>query len=526
MKRDILPILGASSLPARSPYASSWRSALTVLAVALAIEIVGYWQTAAEMVSIWARSTTFTHGFTVLPIVAWLVWRKRAELRAIRPDPNIRLLPLIALGGLGWLAGEFVSANAVSQLAFVGMLIVTVVAVLGVEVGRAILFPLGFAFFAVPIGDFLLPVLMERTADFTVGALRMTGIPVYRDGLLIVVPNGRWSIVEACSGVRYLIASLMVGTLFAYLNYRALWRRWVFVAFSAAVPIVANWMRAYLIVLLGYLSDNRLAAGVDHIIYGWIFFGFVMLLMFGIGSRWHEPERAPASAPNAGPGVPSRTVSVNTWWRRFGLVAAAASAIALVWPLVDVATDVPSRAIAPLAITGIPGWQAVDGAKAPLRLERASASLHELFERDGQVVGLALAYYQSQDPRRKVARISEDLFAGEERGWIRTVMASRASRIGSHIHSILETHAQSPGERAIVAWEWYWIDGAVTSSNFMTKMLTGWSRLTHRRDDAAAVMLYTRDEGDGRGAEALQQFARDAWPSIKAALQQRAIPLE
>jgi len=524
MKRDVLPMLGVSPATARSPYATSWRTALTVLLVALAIEIVGYWHTAAEIVSIWARSTTFTHGFTVLPIVAWLVWRKRSELRAIDPAPALAVLPLIALAGFGWLGGDFVSANAASQFAFVGMLIATVVAVLGVEVARVILFPLGFAFFAVPVGDFLLPVLMDWTADFTVAALRMTGIPVYREGFLIVVPNGRWSIVEACSGVRYLIASLMVGTLFAYLHYRAHWRRWVFVAFSAIVPIVANWVRAYLIILLGYLSDNRLAAGVDHIIYGWIFFGIVMLLMFGIGSRWNEP--APGSAPAAAAPVTKPSPLVRAAPLRFGIPAVAAVAIALAWPLVDAITEVPSRPVAPLTLDAIPGWHVVEGAKAPVRLDRAAASLHDLFERDGEVVGVALAYYQAQDARRKLARISGELFADEGQGWIRTVVGQRTPRIGSDLHTVLETHAQTPGNRMIVEWEWYWIDGSVTSSNVMSKLLLGWSRLSHRRDDSAAVLLYTRDSGDGRGSEALQQFAHDAWPSIEAALRHRAGPLE
>ena len=65
--------------------------------------------------------------------------------------------------------------------------------------------------FAVPVGEFLLPVFMEWTADFTVLALRLSGIPVYREGLQFVIPSGNWSVVEACSGIRYLIASLMVG---------------------------------------------------------------------------------------------------------------------------------------------------------------------------------------------------------------------------------------------------------------------------------------------------------------------------
>ncbi|WP_370657018.1 archaeosortase/exosortase family protein, partial [Klebsiella pneumoniae] len=57
------------------------------------------------------------------------------------------------------------------------------------------------------------------------------------------------------------------------LNYRSLARRWVFVGVSIVTPLVANWLRAYMIVMLGHLSDNQLATGVDHVIYGWVFFG-------------------------------------------------------------------------------------------------------------------------------------------------------------------------------------------------------------------------------------------------------------
>ena len=60
------------------------------------------------------------------------------------------------------------------------------------------------------------------------------------------------------------------------------------------MPIVANWLRAYMIVMLGHLSNNRIAVGVDHMIYGWIFFGVVMLLLFWVGSLWQEADaRAP-----------------------------------------------------------------------------------------------------------------------------------------------------------------------------------------------------------------------------------------
>ena len=88
-----------------------------------------------------------------------------------------------------------------------------------------IAFPLAFLFFAIPFGGFMLPWLMEMTADFTVSALRLSGVPVYREGMSFLIPSGAWSVVEACSGLRYLIASFMVGTLYAYLTYRSPRRR-------------------------------------------------------------------------------------------------------------------------------------------------------------------------------------------------------------------------------------------------------------------------------------------------------------
>jgi exosortase len=66
---------------------------------------------------------------------------------------------------------------------------------------------------------------------------------------------------------------------------------------SIAVPVVANWLRAYMIVMIGHLSGNTLAVGVDHLIYGWVFFGVVIMMMFMVGARWAEPPLIGSSAP-------------------------------------------------------------------------------------------------------------------------------------------------------------------------------------------------------------------------------------
>ena len=117
-------------------------------------------------------------------------------------------------------------------------------------------------------------------------------MPVYREANHFVIPSGAWSVVEACSGIRYIIASVMIGTIYAALAYRSTRRRALFMAAAILTPIVANWLRAYMIVMLGHLSNNQIAVGVDHLIYGWVFFGLVMLLLFWVGSFWQEDARA------------------------------------------------------------------------------------------------------------------------------------------------------------------------------------------------------------------------------------------
>lgn len=254
-----------------------------------------------SMVAIWWRSGTFNHAFAVGPIVAFLVWRSRRRWRVCEPRPDRRWWPLLMSCGLVLALAQAALLNAPSHLALVATLAVTVPALLGTAVARELAFPIGYAFFMVPIGEFMVPSMMEATATFTVWALQFSGVPVYREGLDFIIPSGNWSVVEACSGIRYLMASVTVGTLFAYLNFSSGRKRLAFVGVSIVVPVVANWLRAYLIVMLGHLTDNRLAAGVDHLIYGWLFFGLVMAVMFMIGVRWadplrHEPQAGPAPA--------------------------------------------------------------------------------------------------------------------------------------------------------------------------------------------------------------------------------------
>lgn len=389
-------------------------TSIVVLLVAwvLAVHAPTTW----SMVAIWARSDTFAHGFLVVPIVLYLLWRNRAATDALAPRPWLPALAMIVAAGAVWFVASRLRVNSAAQLAMIAMVPLAVWAVLGTAAVRMLAFPLAFLFFAVPIGEFLMPTLIDRTADFTIGALRLSGVPVYREGNFFTIPTGRWSVVEACSGLRYLIASLMVGCLFAYLSYRTRRRRIVFVACAIAVPIVANWVRAYLIVMLGHLSGNRLAVGADHLVYGWVFFGIVMALLFFIGARWREDlePAAPRVAVAASPGsLPSSAAHSRALVVTLALVALA-PILALV---------VPSHAPAPArpvpAIPGAGGWNPAAGAMSQWRpdVEGFTSILEQTFEKDGIPVGLVIAYFGDPSSASKPITSTNQIVRSTNKRW-------------------------------------------------------------------------------------------------------------
>jgi exosortase A len=487
---------------------------MPLLVLCLLWVLFWYRDTATAMVTIWARSETFTHGFLILPISLWLIWRQRHVLARYTPQLGLPWLALAALAGFGWLLGELAAVNAVTQLALVALLVLAVPAVLGNRLAWAMAFPLGFLFFAVPVGEFLMPQFIDWTADFTVLALKATGIPVYREGNNFIIPSGSWSVVEACSGVRYLIASVTVGTLFAYLNYVSLRRRLIFVGVSILVPIVANWLRAYIIVMLGHLSGNKLAVGVDHLIYGWLFFGVVIMIMFIIGARWAEPAPAGQEATAPPPALPVSPPRLAA--------AAAAFCLVTLLPQLWLAGIERSDAAAPPTLTALSppaGWQVGEERSIDWRpaFENPSAELQAEYGQGDRHVGLFIAYYRSQDYGRKLVTSTNVLVRSNDPTW--TLVARGGREIVLASQAVHVRTAELRGEPRLVTWQWYWINGRWTSSDHLAKAYTALARLMGQGDDSAVVILYAPKDQPGGAEAALEAFARDAGTTIAQALQ-------
>lgn len=492
---------------------SAWRKTLAQLIVLFGWIFAWYWETAVSMFDIWMRSGTYAHAFVVPPISLWLVWRQRESLRLVEPRPAISMIFPLAVTVFFCLLGELTFVNALRQFAFVGMLILAAVTILGRTASKQILFPLAFLLFAVPFGDFIVPRLMDWTAVFTVGALRATGIPVYQEGLQFVIPSGNWSVVEACSGIRYIIASVTVGTLFAYLNYVSLKRRLIFVAISALVPLVANWLRAYMIVMLGHLSNNKLAAGVDHLIYGWVFFGFVIILMFMIGARWSEPEIAKVTPPE----IATENCAGSQGW----LVAMIIAITTLTGPLAFRVLDANTHNLSPV-ITGLrapAGWEeSSQGIDFEPAYNSPSSELKATYTKDGKAVAIRIYFYRNQDDRRKMVTSTNALVTRSDSDWKLLHQSVHPVAIGGLPKNVVSSQLlegrTSPAINLLV-WRWYWIGGKLTSSDMLAKIYTAMSRLRGEGDDSAVVIIYTANES---ASVALSEFAEAAGSSIEQLL--------
>ena len=519
-----------SAVPTSLRLGNPWRTALPALLVLLAVIGLLYRETAVAMVGIWSRSDTFAHAYMVLPISLWLIWRQRQVLARLTPRPQPWMLVPMLIVGAFWMVADLVVVNAAAQFAWVALLVLAVPAMLGLQVASAILFPLLFMFFAVPFGEFLLPVLMEYTANFTVTALRLSGIPVYREGLQFVIPSGNWSVVEACSGVRYLIASFMIGTLFAYLNYRSTRRRLVFIGVSIVVPILANWLRAYMIVMLGHLSGNTIAVGVDHLIYGWLFFGLVITIMFLIGARWSEPETA-VPAPSGG-------IEVGEWGSVSnaafaGTLLACVMAVSLPPLLADAIQRSQASAAAPvLTLPKVMGeWQAVDGSPALQwrpRFVNPSVEAAQVYAFQGRTVGVFVAYYRGQGPDRKLVSSSNALTGSSDREWNQVAAGRREIRLAEQSVTLRAAELRGPAmpgsvDRArLRVWATYWVHGRLVHSDAAAKWRAAVALLTGHGDDGAAIVLYTDiDERDAATA-ALEAFAKSNLGRLDALLRQTA----
>ena len=492
-----------------------WGPPLVFLALAWLLVAALLQPTFMSMFDIWERSETYAHGFIILPISLWLVWRDRARLAAVPVAGDLRALLVIVPLALGWLAARLGGVLVVEQYAFVALWIAVVWLVMGFKMLRAAMFPLGYLLLMVPNGEALIQPLVNFTADFTVGAVRLAGIPVYREGAFFSMPSGEWSVVEGCSGLRYLIASVTLGVLYGYLTYRTAWKRVAFSLAAVIVPVFANGVRASMIVFIAHYSDMKLALGVDHFIYGWVWFGIVMLGMFWVGLIWRE-DLQETSVPRPTSAIRSAPLHVLI----LGLFLAA-------FPLYEshlVSRPVPRPDLqlpAPAAgwqespeafFSWLPQWHGMDVER--LRYYRKG---------DHQVM-LFLAWYGTQRDDAELINSRNIMIREKHPEWRQVGRDNTVVGVSGQALPIYEARLLATDEhQRILVWQWNRIEGRDDISPYRAKIDLALAKFMGRQDSGAAVIVATpyhdKLEVDAAG-EVLADFLAAHKPAIDRMLDQ------
>jgi EpsI family protein len=381
---------------------------LVPLCAVLAGFLVLFWPGAVSLATLWADSQTesYTHGFLIAAVAAWLLWRRAPQFAALTraPPRGWRPAGLLLLAGSA-LAWQF-ALRAGIQVAYLSLLPVLLAAgvalLLGPRALRAAAFPLGFLDFAMPVWDYVNPVLHWLTIHVVRFALRLAGIPSFFSGDLVQIPAGMFEIQGGCSGLHYLIVGLAIAVLLGELRQDP-WRerlRWIVV--GGALAILSNWVRVYSIIVAGHLTHMQsYLVRVSHYSYGWFVFMAALGIFFWYVWRHTAPgsDDAPAVAPSAA--MPARAglapgITVATL-----IVAAVPAAMNLL-----IGQRLPEAAgLLPASIPELAGgWRpaAVQPLKWQPVQQGADRELHWAFTRGGDEVKVFAAGYVEQRQRKKL----------------------------------------------------------------------------------------------------------------------------
>lgn len=471
------------------------RSLTLIIFIILIIPALFY-QTTLAMAEVWWVNETFTHGFLVFPITIWLIWEKKDYLSKLYPTPEPFVLVLTFLILCLWLISALVDVKAVMQLSMISIILTLIWAILGRKIFFYLLFPFLFLFFAVPLGQGLIPFLMEFTANATVYLVRLTGIPIYQDGLNFILPSGNWSVVEECSGVRYLIAALTLGVVYAYLNYASLKKRLIFIAFAIIVPIFANSLRAFIIVMLGHFSGMKLAVGADHLLYGWLLFGIIIFTMFYIGSFWRDSKDDFDKKDTVSES--HRTKSYATTYTTVSLIVIALFQLSF-HQLQSQTVNPQHTAEAMPKIDHYGSWQqqTINASTWNPIIHQPDLSLSDSYTSDQDSVQLDIGYFYTQ--RDGSETVSSNNKLTNPYGGIWKIISSSVVNTGEF--SVLEASILHPNEKRLI-WQWYRMGDFHTFSPYKAKIYQVYMRLFSGRTDGAYITLSTPLNEDKKVARA------------------------
>ena len=241
-----------------------------------------FYTTYYNMFRIWFDFDAYQYGLYIFPISILLVWRCRRESKNLSLNINYSYAAALILVFVIWYLGKKTDINLVMHFAALLYIPIMTLLLYGRNLPKKLIFPIFFVMFAIPFGEEIVFILQHITHKGMYGMLRLLNFSPSPDGYLIYAGGQLLEVAKACSGIRYLMVTLIFASLFAYLNNFSKSTSIIFVILSMITPLIFNIFRATTIALMAILISPEYAQGADHTLSGLIFFIINLLVIIFI----------------------------------------------------------------------------------------------------------------------------------------------------------------------------------------------------------------------------------------------------
>jgi exosortase len=282
--------------------ATPWPERRTLIAMTALVAGIGvlYAGVLSSLVDQWSSDDNYSHGFLVLPLALYFAWERREALASAPWRPGVLGALLIAGSLVVWAAGILGAELFLTRVSLIGVIAGAVWFVWGFSHLRILAFPILFLLLMIPLPSiifnqiaFPLQLVASQAGEAVISA---AGIPVLREGNVLVLPARTLEVAEACSGIRSLVSLLMLAIVLGYFTERRRGARVAIVLASFPIAILANAARVAGTGLAAEWVSPAAADGFFHTFSGWLVFvvAFAGLLLVQRGvarvSAWrHTP---------------------------------------------------------------------------------------------------------------------------------------------------------------------------------------------------------------------------------------------
>ena len=247
-----------------------------------------YFPVLRSLVDDWINMPDFSHGFLIPAVSLYLVWERRNDLERLVPSGNWAGLALVVLGVVMLLLGTLATEFFTMRFSLIVVIGGAILLLLGWGYLKVLMLPLAYLIFMIPIPSIFMQKItfpMQLFASkVAAGFMYMIGIPVLREGNIIVLANTTLEVAEACSGIRSLISLLALSVFYAYISQKQTWKRLVLVLSTFPIAIIANAARVSGTGVLAHFYGDGVAQGFFHGFSGWILFIVAFICLFAVGA--------------------------------------------------------------------------------------------------------------------------------------------------------------------------------------------------------------------------------------------------